>query len=77
MGHDFSRKIMEKCGNKYENENYILGRQKWKWELSLLYKGREEQCCPLLECLFYPPSLSKLQKECQNQNRLSKKTNEN
>ena len=36
---------------------------------SLLYKGRGKQWCPLLKCLFYPPSFSKLQKECQNHNR--------
>ena len=29
--------------------------------LSLLYKGRGEQWCPLLKCLFCPPSHSKLQ----------------
>ena len=30
MGHDFSRQIMEKCGTKYGNGNYILGHPKWK-----------------------------------------------
>ena len=43
----------------------------------LLYKRRGKQWCPLLKCLFFPLSLSKLQKECQNQNRHSKKTIEN
>ena len=33
--------------------------------------------CPLLKRLFCPPSLSKLQKEFQNQNWHSKKTIEN
>ena len=27
MGHDFSRQITEKCGTKYGNGNYILGRR--------------------------------------------------
>ena len=39
MGHDFSRKITEKCGTKYRNGNYILEHPKWKWEL---YFGTEE-----------------------------------
>ena len=40
MGHDFSRQIAEKwCGTKYGNENYILGHQKWKWELYFGTKG--------------------------------------
>ena len=38
MGHVFSRQITEKCGTKYENENYILGHPKWKWKL---YFGTE------------------------------------
>ena len=38
MGHGFSRQIMEKCGSKYRNGNYILGHPKWKWEL---YFGTE------------------------------------
>ena len=39
MGHNFSRQITEKCITKYENENYILGQQKWKWELYFRTEG--------------------------------------
>ena len=45
MGHGFSRQITEKCGTKYENENYILGHPKWKWEL---YFGTEG----VINCIF-------------------------
>ena len=39
MGHDFSRQITEKCGTKYENENYILDIQNRQVNYSL---GRRE-----------------------------------
>ena len=48
IGHGFLRQIMEECGTKFRDGNYILGHLKWKWEL---YFGTEG----VVSLYFYDP----------------------